>query len=73
MRLQPGVTKVVAEQQLNELNVRLAAEHPHDFPKGHLRTVLLNYMDITQASGVNERELAPASCRGWTSFAHRLL
>jgi hypothetical protein len=33
MRLQPGVTKVVAEQQLNELNVRLAAEHPHDFPK----------------------------------------
>jgi putative ABC transport system permease protein len=51
MRLRPGITKQVAEQQLNELNVRLAAEHPQNFPKGHLRTILLNYMDITQASG----------------------
>jgi putative ABC transport system permease protein len=51
MRLRPGITKQVAEQQLNELNIRLAAQYPREFPKGHLRTVLLNYMDITQASG----------------------
>jgi len=51
MRLRPGITKEVAEQQLNQLNVRLAAEYPREFPRGRLRTVLLNYMDITQASG----------------------
>jgi len=51
MRLRPGITKQVAEQQLQQLNVRLAAERPQEFPKGQLRTVLLNYMDITQASG----------------------
>jgi putative ABC transport system permease protein len=51
MRLRPGITKEIAEQQLNELNARLAAQSPKDFPKGHLRTLLLNYMDITQASG----------------------
>ena len=57
MRLRPGVTKEVAEQQLNELNVRLAAENPKDFPKGHLRTLLLNYMDITEASGAMSASL----------------
>jgi predicted permease len=51
MRLAPGVTQHAAEQQLNQLNIRFAAEHPNDYPKGHLRTVLLNYMDITTASG----------------------
>jgi putative ABC transport system permease protein len=51
MRLAPGVTQHVAEQELNELNIRFAAEHPNDYPKGKLRTVLLNYMDITVASG----------------------
>jgi putative ABC transport system permease protein len=50
-RLRPGITKQVAEQQLHQLNLRLAAGHPEEFPKGKLRTVLLNYMDITQASG----------------------
>ncbi|MGC2299927.1 MAG: ABC transporter permease, partial [Acidobacteriaceae bacterium] len=51
MRLAPGVTQHAAEQQLNQLNIRLAAERPDDYPKGQLRTVLLNYMDITTASG----------------------
>ena len=51
MRLAPGVTQHAAEQQLNQLNIRFAAEHPDDYPKGQLRTVLLNYMDITTASG----------------------
>ena len=57
LRLRPGITKQVAEQQLNQLNVRLAAEHPQEFPKGQLRTVLLNYMDITQASGAMKSSL----------------
>ncbi len=51
MRLAPGVTQSAAEQQLNQLNIRFAAERPDDYPKGQLRTVLLNYMDITTASG----------------------
>lgn len=51
MRLAPGVTPHAAEQQLNQLNVRFAAERPDDYPKGQLHTVLLNYMDITTASG----------------------
>jgi putative ABC transport system permease protein len=51
MRLAPGVTQHAAEQQLNQLNVHFAQEHPQDYPKGQLRTVLLNYMDITVASG----------------------
>ena len=51
MRLAPGVTPHAAEQQMNQLNQRFAAERPDDYPKGQLRTVLLNYMDITTASG----------------------
>jgi putative ABC transport system permease protein len=51
MRLSPGIKKEVAEQQLNELNMHLAQVNPREFPKGQLHTVLLNYMDITQAGG----------------------
>jgi len=51
MRLAPGVTQHAAEQQLNQLNLHFAAERPQDYPKGQLRTLLLNYMDITAASG----------------------
>ncbi|HEX4311537.1 MAG TPA: ABC transporter permease [Acidobacteriaceae bacterium] len=51
LRLAPGVTPRAAEQQLNLLNIQFAAERPDDYPKGKLRTVLLNYMDITTASG----------------------
>jgi len=51
MRLRPGITKEVAEEQLNQLNIRLAAQTPRNFPKGRLRTRLRNYMDITEASG----------------------
>ena len=51
MRLRPGTAKEAAEQQLNELNASLARVNPRNFPKGRLHSVLLNYMDITQASG----------------------
>ena len=57
MRLKPGITKEVAEQQLQELNVRFAAQTPDQYPKGKLRTVLMNYMDITAASGSMRRSL----------------
>jgi putative ABC transport system permease protein len=51
VRLRPGVTKETAEAQLSELNTRLAELNPRDYPKGKMRAVLNNYMDITQASG----------------------
>ena len=51
IRLRRGVTKETAEQQLQILNLKLAAETPKNFPKGGFRTLLLNYLDITVASG----------------------
>ncbi|HEY6447641.1 MAG TPA: ABC transporter permease [Acidobacteriaceae bacterium] len=57
MRLAPGVTQHAAEQQLNQLDIHFAAEHPDDYPKGQLRTILLNYMDITSASGAMSESL----------------
>lgn len=51
MRLRPGITKEAAAEQLNPLNIQFAKLNPRDFPKGQMRTVLNNYMDITQASG----------------------
>ena len=51
MRLRPGIAKEVAEQQLQALNLRLAAGKPENFPKGPFMTRLLNYMDLTVASG----------------------
>lgn len=50
-RLRPGVTKEIAEQQLQHLNLHLAADNPEHFPRNGFRTELLNYMDITSASG----------------------
>jgi predicted permease len=57
MRLSPGTTKEVGEQQLNGLNVELAKLNPRSFPKATMHTVLLNYMDITQASGSMQSSL----------------
>jgi putative ABC transport system permease protein len=51
MRLAPGITKEIGEQQLQALNQQLARATPQNFPKGDFRTVFLNYMDITVASG----------------------
>ncbi len=50
-RLRAGITKEVAEQQLQQFNLHLAAENPQHFPRNGFRTQLLNYMDITSASG----------------------
>lgn len=51
MRLRAGVTPQAAEQQLQAVNLQLAAEKPQNFPRQGFRTTLLNYMDITVASG----------------------
>jgi putative ABC transport system permease protein len=51
MRLAPGVSKEVAEQQLGVLNKQLALERPSTFPAQGFTTTLRNYLDVTVASG----------------------
>ncbi len=51
VRLAPGVTQAVAEEQLSALNKRLALEKPATFPKQGFTTRLRNYLDVTVASG----------------------
>jgi putative ABC transport system permease protein len=51
VRLAPGVSPVVAEQQLSAVNQRLARERPETFPARGFRTNLRNYLDVTVASG----------------------
>ena len=51
VRLAPGVSKAVAEEQLIALNKRLALERPAGFPGRGFTTTLRNYLDVTVASG----------------------
>jgi putative ABC transport system permease protein len=51
MRLAPGVSKQVAEQQLDAFHRQLAREKPSTFPAQGFTTILNNYMDVTVASG----------------------
>jgi len=51
MRLRPGVSKATAEQQLDALNQQLARERPGTYPSQGFTTRLLNYLDVTVASG----------------------
>jgi hypothetical protein len=51
VRLSAGVSSMAAEQALQALHVRLAERQPSHFPRGGFTTRLLNYMDITAASG----------------------
>ena len=57
MRLKPGISRKVAEDQLQALHMRLAKERPDDFPKAGFTTSLQNYMDITVASGAMQSSL----------------
>src|SRR5918995_1628113 len=57
MRLAPGVSKAVAEEQLGALNQRLALEKPATFPAQGFTTTLRNYLDITVASGEMQTSL----------------
>ncbi len=51
VRLAPGVSSTVAEEQLGALHQRLALEKPATFPKQGFTTRLRNYLDVTVASG----------------------
>ena len=51
VRLRAGISPQIAEQQLHALHLRLAKERPANFPKEGFTTKLINYMDITVASG----------------------
>lgn len=51
VRLKPGVTPRVAEEQLHALNTRLAQQKPAAFPARGFTTALRNYLDVTVASG----------------------
>src|SRR5258708_642906 len=57
VRLAPGVSKTVAEDQLRALNTRLALEKPAAFPARGFTTTLQNYLDITVASGEMQTSL----------------
>jgi predicted permease len=57
VRLAPGVSKTVAEQQLDVFNRQLARERPATFPKQGFTTRLWNYLDITVASGEMQTSL----------------
>ena len=57
MRLAPGVSKAVAEEQLIALNKRLAQEKPATFPPQGFTTTLRNYLDVTVASGEMQTSL----------------
>ena len=51
MRLAPGVSNQVAEQQLSAFTKQLALEKPSTFPAQGFTTTLRNYLDVTVASG----------------------
>ena len=51
VRLAPGVTKEVAEQQLHAFYQAAAKEKPATFPAQGFTTQLRNYLDMTVASG----------------------
>jgi putative ABC transport system permease protein len=57
IRLKPGVTASVAQQQLHALQLELAKSNPSGFPKEEFKTSLTNYLDITQASGTMQHSL----------------
>jgi putative ABC transport system permease protein len=50
-RLAPGVSKETAEEQLHAFHVRLSKEQPSAFPSQGFTTQLMNYLDVTVASG----------------------
>src|SRR5262245_59556195 len=50
-RLKSGVTSDSAAQQLHALNLQFASQRPGTFPRDGFTTVLMNYLDVTVASG----------------------
>jgi putative ABC transport system permease protein len=56
-RLAPGVNKTAAEQQLQNLQLQLAAENRDEFPQEPFTSQLTNYLDVTAASGEMKQSL----------------
>jgi putative ABC transport system permease protein len=52
VRLTPGTSPQTAQAQLHAMYLHAAQERPAEFPKEGFSTTLLNYLDITVASGV---------------------
>src|SRR4029453_4287583 len=50
VRLNPGVTKAVADEQFSAAIKRIASEKPATFPSQGYTTTLRNYLDVTVAS-----------------------
>jgi len=57
VRLKPGVTKEVAEQQLLGLVQELVKQSPNRFPKDGVNAAFRNYLDVTKASGAMQSSL----------------
>jgi putative ABC transport system permease protein len=57
VRLAPGVSKAVAEQQLSAFSKRVALAKPTTFPAQGFTTTLRNYLDVTVASGEMQTSL----------------
>jgi putative ABC transport system permease protein len=57
VRLAPGISSAVAEEQLSALHTRLSQEKPSAFPSQGFRTTLRNYLDVTVASGEMQTSL----------------
>ncbi len=51
VRLAPGISPRVAEEQLNAFYQSVAKENPSGFPTQGFTTTLRNYLDVTVASG----------------------
>ena len=57
VRLKPGVSSEVAEEQLRAVHLQLAQAKPAAFPKEGFTTSLRNYLDVTVASGEMQSSL----------------
>ena len=57
VRLKPGVSSKVAEEQLGAVHLQLAQAKPAAFPKEGFTTTLRNYLDVTVASGEMQSSL----------------
>lgn len=62
MRLKPGVSSEAAAEQLRTLSLQLAEIAPGHFPADGFDTTLVNYMDITVASGTMQTSLRLLFC-----------
>jgi putative ABC transport system permease protein len=56
-RLKPGVAPAVAEQQIAAFHIALQKEGSKNVPKDEFKTKLVNYLDMTVASGEMEKAL----------------